>query len=174
MEVTTNQNIRIYKRICINGWSSSRHNHYLKTPWWNSSVTQQCWKKCCHKYSQPTGYQHIQDKNWSHRMIFSYWTHHQPRDISEDGCRIGRWSNYSIKNGVDELSLNRVVRSVIANPSVARSRTEVRQVRWRVQGLVTIPQFLPEPWAQCRSKTRQIKHPIKMLGPTSNTWIVWS
>jgi hypothetical protein len=30
-------------------------------------------------------FQHIEGKNWSHRVIFSYWTHHQPRDISEEG-----------------------------------------------------------------------------------------
>jgi hypothetical protein len=43
-------------------------------------------------------FQRIEDKNWSHIMIFSYWTHHQPCDISEEGSHIWRWSNYSIKN----------------------------------------------------------------------------
>jgi hypothetical protein len=83
------------------------------------------WRKLSY---QPSRYQRIQDKNWSHIVIFSYWTYHQPRDISEEGCRTGRWSNYSIKSEVDQLGLNKGVRSVIVNPLVVRSRTDVHQV----------------------------------------------
>jgi hypothetical protein len=43
-------------------------------------------------------FQRIEDKNWSHRVMFSYWTHHQPCDISEEGSHTWRWSNYSIKD----------------------------------------------------------------------------
>jgi hypothetical protein len=46
----------------------------------------------------PKKFQHIEDKNWSHRVIFSYWTHHQPCNISEEGSHTWRWSNYSIKD----------------------------------------------------------------------------
>jgi hypothetical protein len=46
----------------------------------------------------PKKFQCIEDKNWSHRVIFSYWTHHQPYDISEKGSHTWRWSNYSIKD----------------------------------------------------------------------------
>jgi hypothetical protein len=46
----------------------------------------------------PNKFQRIEDKNWSHRVIFSYWTHHQPCDISEEASHIWRWSNYSIKD----------------------------------------------------------------------------
>jgi hypothetical protein len=121
------------------------------------------WKKCCHKYSQPSGYQCIQDKNQSHGVIFLYWTHHQPRDINEEGCWIGRWNNYSIKNEVDLLGTNRGVRSVIVNLPVARSGTEVHKVWWRVQGLVTTPQFLPE------SGPTENQRP----GMQNSTWRYW-
>jgi hypothetical protein len=43
-------------------------------------------------------FQRIEDKNWSHRAMFLYWTHHQPCDISESGSHTWRWSNYSIKD----------------------------------------------------------------------------
>jgi hypothetical protein len=43
-------------------------------------------------------FQRIEDKNWNHRLIFSYWTHHQPCDISKEGSHTWRWSNYSIKD----------------------------------------------------------------------------
>jgi hypothetical protein len=46
----------------------------------------------------PKKFQRIDGKNWSHRVIFSYWTHHQPCDISEEGSHTWRWSNYSIKD----------------------------------------------------------------------------
>jgi hypothetical protein len=46
----------------------------------------------------PKKFQRIEDKNWSHRVIFSYWTYHQPCDISEEGRYTWRWSNYSIKD----------------------------------------------------------------------------
>jgi hypothetical protein len=94
------------------------------------------WRKLSYP---PMRYQHIQDKNWSHMVIFSHWTHHQPHDISEEGSWTWRWSNYSIKSEVDQLGPNRGVRSVIVNPPVAQSGTEVPQVWWRVQGLVTTP-----------------------------------
>jgi hypothetical protein len=46
----------------------------------------------------PKKFQRIEDKNWRHRVIFSYWTHHQSCDISEEGSYTWRWSNYSIKD----------------------------------------------------------------------------
>jgi hypothetical protein len=46
----------------------------------------------------PKKFQCIEDKNWSHKVIFSYWTHHQPCGISEEGSHTWRWSNYSIKD----------------------------------------------------------------------------
>jgi hypothetical protein len=48
-------------------------------------------------------------KNWSHRVIFLYWTRHQSRDISKEGSWTWRWSNCSIKNKVDHLDPNRGV-----------------------------------------------------------------
>jgi hypothetical protein len=53
------------------------------------------WKKLGYPLKK---FQRIEDKNWSHRVIFSYWTHHQPCDISEEGSHTWRWSNYSIKD----------------------------------------------------------------------------
>jgi hypothetical protein len=46
----------------------------------------------------PKKFQRTEDKNWSHRVIFSYWIHHQPYDISEEGSHTWRWNNYSIKD----------------------------------------------------------------------------
>jgi hypothetical protein len=43
-------------------------------------------------------FQCIEDKNWSHTMIFLYWTHNQLCDISEEGSHTWRWSKYSIKD----------------------------------------------------------------------------
>jgi hypothetical protein len=80
-------------------------------------------------------------QNWSHFVIFSYWTHHQIRDINEEGCRIRRWSSNYAEDEVAQLGSNRGVQSVIANQLVARSRTEVHQDWWCVQGLVIISQF---------------------------------
>jgi hypothetical protein len=46
----------------------------------------------------PKKFQRIEDKNWSHTVIFSYLIHHQPCDINEEGSHTWRWSNYSIKD----------------------------------------------------------------------------
>jgi hypothetical protein len=46
----------------------------------------------------PKKFQRIEDKNWSHRVIFSYWIHHQPCNICEEGSHTWRWYNYSIKD----------------------------------------------------------------------------
>jgi hypothetical protein len=78
----------------------------------------------------------------------------------------------SVKKYADQLGPNRGVWSLITNPLVAWSGTEVRQVWWRVQGLVTIPQFLLESGAHRRLKTKQAERAMKMLGPTSNIWRV--
>jgi hypothetical protein len=100
------------------------------------------WRIFLRKLSYPPmTYHRIQDKNWSHRVIFSYWTHHQPRDTSEEVCRTRRWNNNYAEDEVAQLGLNRGVRSVIANQPVTRSETEVHHDWWRVQGLVTISQF---------------------------------
>jgi hypothetical protein len=93
----------------------------------------------------------------SHRVIFSYWRHHQHRNISEEGCRTRRWSKYYAKDEVAHLGLNRGVWSVIANQLVARLRTKVHQDWWRVQGLVMIPQFSLD------------RGPLKMKYQTSRT-----
>jgi hypothetical protein len=53
------------------------------------------WRKSSYP---PKKFQRIEDKNWSHSVIFSYWTHHQPYDISEEESHTWRWSNYSIKD----------------------------------------------------------------------------
>jgi hypothetical protein len=52
------------------------------------------WRKSDYR---PKKFQRIEDKNWSHRVIFSYWTHPQPCNISEEGSHTWRWSNYYIK-----------------------------------------------------------------------------
>jgi hypothetical protein len=94
------------------------------------------------KLSYPlTRYQHIQDKNWSHGVIFSYWTHHKSCDISEEGSRLRRSSNYYVEEEVIQLSSNKGVWSAIVNQPVARLGTEVHQDWWHVQRLMTIPQF---------------------------------
>jgi hypothetical protein len=46
----------------------------------------------------PKKFQRIEDKNWSHRVIFSYLTYHQPCDISKEGSHTWKWSNYCIKD----------------------------------------------------------------------------
>jgi hypothetical protein len=53
------------------------------------------WRKSSYP---PKKFQCIADKNWSHMVIFSYWTHHQSYDISKEGSHTWRWSNYSIKD----------------------------------------------------------------------------
>jgi hypothetical protein len=89
----------------------------------------------------PTRYQRVQDKNWSHMVIFLYWTHHKPCNISEEGYWIRRWSRYYVEDDVAQLDSNRGAWSVIANQPVALSRTEVHHDWWHVHRLVTIPWF---------------------------------
>jgi hypothetical protein len=66
------------------------------------------WKIFWRKLSYPpTRYQRMQAKNWSYRVIFSYWTHHQPHDIGEEGSRTRRWSKYYVEKEVAQLGSNR-------------------------------------------------------------------
>jgi hypothetical protein len=100
----------------------------LNTKGWKSRpIRTRCERFFLRKLSYPPmRYQRIQDNNWSHRVIFSYWTHHQPGDISEEGSRTRIWSNYYVEEEVVQLGLNRGVRSAIANQPVAWSGTEVQ------------------------------------------------
>jgi hypothetical protein len=67
-------------------------------------------------------------KNWSHRVIFLYWTHHQPNKISENDIEQEDEAHMLSKNEVDQLGMNRDVRLVITNPPVVRLGTEIHKV----------------------------------------------
>jgi hypothetical protein len=93
-----------------------------------------------------------------------WWSFHiehitNPRDISEEGSWTRRWSNYYVEEEVAQHGSNRGVWSAIANQPVARSGTEVHQDWWRVQRLVTMPQFFLD-----RGSTKN-KGSIKLNNP---------
>jgi hypothetical protein len=117
------------------------------------------WRKLSYP---PTTYQRIQDKNWSHRVIFSYWTHHEPHDISKEEWRIRIWSNYYAKDEVTQLGSNRGVWLAIANQPVARSGTEVHKDWWHIQELVMISQFSRGGVTKDEGSTKQ-----------NSTWRCW-
>jgi hypothetical protein len=59
-------------------WLRARSNYHLVLKDGSHNQSEQdvkdfSWRKLSYP---PTRYHHIQDKNWSHRMIFLYWTHH--------------------------------------------------------------------------------------------------
>jgi hypothetical protein len=115
----------------------------------------------------PKKFQRIEDKNWSRSVIFSYLTHHQPCDISEEGSHTWRWSNYSIQDSWlawfkwrRPIGDFQFIGSPIGN--------------WSFPGLMTCSGANDDTsiftWTRGHwiSKIRQTDQPIKRMDPTSN------
>jgi hypothetical protein len=112
-------------------------------------------------------FQRIEDKNWSHMVIFSYWTHHQSCDISEKGSHTWRWSNYFIKDTWSAwFEWRRPIGDFQSTGSPIRNRS--------LPGLMTCSGASDDTsiFTRCRghwiSKIRQADQPIKRLDQTSN------
>jgi hypothetical protein len=110
----------------------------------------------------------IEDKNWSHKVIFSYWTHHQPYDISEEGSHTWWWSNYSIKDSWSAwFERRRPIGDFQSTGSLIGNQILLGLMMCSgASDDISIFTWTRGHWI---SKIRQTDQPIKRFGPTSNT-----
>jgi hypothetical protein len=114
----------------------------------------------------PKKFQRIEDKNWSHRVIFS-WTHHQPCDISEEGSHTWRGSNYSVKNSWSAWFERRrpIGDFQSTGSSIGNQSLPSLMMSSEVSDYTSIFTWTRGHWI---SNIKQADRPIKRLGPRSN------
>jgi hypothetical protein len=107
------------------------------------------------------------DRAIQDRVIFSYWIHHQPCDISEEGSHTWRWSNYSIKDSWSVwFEQRRPIGDFQSTGSPIRNRSSPGLMT--CSGVTNDTSIFIRTRGHWISKIRQADQSIKKLGSTSN------